>query len=184
MRKFFSLLFLIIIAVSCKNPLQKNGTKTAQNSDTALDFSPVDTMALTLEALRNKRLPNGYEMVGDVKTEILTYTGFRMNDTKLYVFKNEAGNEVLFSGNDTQFQLTVKSQNPTEENGGFDPNPRYLNKKFQTFWRRIQLVHNPMSETELYYQEYDEIIFLKMMPMEIVPKKSSTQNNKTGAKKK
>ena len=65
-----------------------------------------------------------------------------------------------------------------------DPNPRYLNRKFQTFWRRVQLTYQPQNERELYYQEFDEIIFLKMMPMEVIPQKSSTQNNKTDGKKK
>lgn len=184
MKKIFSLLFLIIIAISCNNPFQKSDKSTDQDTDTTLDFTPVDTLALTLEALRNKRLPNGYQMIGDVKTEILTYSGFRMNDIGYFVFKDETGNEILFGGNDTRFHLTKKSQNPTEENGGFDPNPRYLNRKFQTFWRRVQLTYQPQNERELYYQEFDEIIFLKMMPMEVIPQKSSTQNNKTDGKKK
>lgn len=134
--------------------------------DTVLDFSPVDTMALTLEALNKKRLPYGYKMLDSVKTEILTYTGFRMDDIRNYVFTDEAGNEILFSGNDTQFQLAVQSEVANEKNGGFNPNPQYLNRKFQVFWRRIQLKHRPQNEIELYYQEYDEIIFLKLMPIE------------------
>ena len=168
MRKLSSLLLLMIIAVSCNNPFQKIISNSEESSDTTLDFSPVDTLALTLDALRMKRLPNGYKMVGDIKTATLTYTGFRMGDAGYYIFADEAGNEILFSGNDTQFHLTVKSQNPTEENGGFDPNPQYLNRKFETFWRRNQLENRPQNENELYYQEFDEIIFMKLLPMPLI----------------
>lgn len=169
MKKFATLFLLIIIAVSCTNPFQKQQSKPVQSTDTVLDYSPVDTLALTLEALRQKRLPQGYRMIGDVQTENLSFTGFRMNDSGYYIFTDSAGNEKLFSGNDTRYHLTVKSLNPTEENGGFDPNPKYLNKKFQVFWRHIQLESRPSNETELYYQEYDEIIFLKEMPLLILP---------------
>lgn len=169
MKKLSLLILLAVVFYSCKNnPFQKFYSNPAVETDTvALDFSPVDTLALTLEALDNKRLPDGYKKLDSVKVAILTYTGFHVDDVKCYVFEDEAGNEISFSGNDTQFHLIIKSNTPNEENGGFDPNPQYLNKKFQVFWRRIQLDRRPQTETELYYQEYDEIIFLKMMPIEI-----------------
>ena len=86
-----------------------------------------------------------------------------MGDAATYVFKNETGDEITFNGNDTKFLLTVKSIEPTIENGGKDPNPVLLNKKYRVVWRRIQLDHKPQNEMELYYQEFDQIIYLKEM---------------------
>lgn len=182
MRKLSSLLLLMIIAVSCNNPFQKFISGSEESSDTTLDFSPVDTLALTLDALRMKRLPNGYKMIGDIKTATLTYAGCQMGDGGYFIFVDDAGNEILFSGNDTQFHLAVKSQNPTEENGGFDPNPQYLNRKFQTFWRRIQLENRPQNENELYYQEFDEIIFMKLLPRPLLQADTVSTNVKARTK--
>lgn len=39
----------------------------------------------------------------------------------LHYLKNETGDEIAFSGNDTKVPLTVKSMQPTIENGGKNP---------------------------------------------------------------
>lgn len=167
MNKLFFLILFLISAVSCSKQSGRSSTGTSQIKDSVILPAPIDTLALTLDALRNKRLPEGYKMIGDVRADVLTYTGFRMGDVAYYVFKNETGKEISFNGNDTNFPLTVKSANPTEENGGKDPNPRYLNKTFRTVWRLIQLDHKPQTELELYYQEYDEIIYLKEVSRDV-----------------
>lgn len=167
MNKLFLFILFLISAVSCSKQSGRSSADTFHIKDSVVLPAPIDTLTLTLDALRNKRLPEGYKMIGDVKAEVLTYTGFRMGDVAYYVFKNETGNEISFNGNDTNFPLTVKSANPTEENGGKDPNPRYLNKTFRTVWRRIRLDHKPQTELELYYQEYDEIIYLKNVKGEV-----------------
>ena len=161
MNKLILTVLFLLLMVSCGNSSKKNTDETSWDNENVVSHSIIDTLALTLDALRNKRLPEGYKTIGEVKTDILTFIGFRMGDVGYFVFSNESGDEISFSGNDTYLHLTEKSMNPTEENGGNDPNPRYLNKKFRTVWRRIQLDHKPQNETELYYQEYDEIIYLK-----------------------
>lgn len=159
---FLTALFLALI-VSCGHSSKKSTDNTTPDNENIVSISSVDTLALILDALRNKRLPDGYRSTGDLRSGILTYTGFRMEDAGNYVFTNESGDEISFSGNDTHLHLTVKSANPTQDNGGNDPNPVYLNRKFRIVWRRIQLDHKPQNETELYYQEYDQIIYLKEM---------------------
>ena len=163
MKRSCFLLLLFAGVLSCNHHAGKNNSETIPETDSVVQLAPIDTLALTLDALRNKPLQTGYKMIGDVRTAILTYADFRMGDAATYVFKNETGDEIAFNGNDTKFLLTVKSIEPTIENGGKDPNPVLLNKKYRVVWRRIQLNHKPQNEMELYYQEYDEIIYLKEM---------------------
>ncbi len=165
MKKIIPLFLLIFVFSSCDfvNTKYQQFVKgeAPQGIDTIIVEGSIDTLALTLDALRKKRIPNGYQIVDDIKTEILFYTGFSMGDVGLYHFKNAAGDEYVFNGNDTNFILEVKSKNPTKENGGLDPNPRYLNKEFRVVWRKIQLIGNPRNEAEFYNQELDQIIYLQ-----------------------
>ena len=163
MKRSYFLILLFIGVLSCNKHVEKNTTETNLTLENLVQHSTVDTLALTLDALRKKPLHAGYKMIGDVRTAILTYSDFRMGDAATYVFKNETGDEITFNGNDTKFLLTVKSIEPTIENGGKDPNPVLLNKKYRVVWRRIQLDHKPQNEMELYYQEFDQIIYLKEM---------------------
>ena len=162
MNRLLLLILFLISAVSCSNRSGKSAD-SFPTKDSVVLHTPIDTLALTLDALQNKRLPEGYKTIGEIRTAVLTYTAFRMGDVVYYVFSNETGDEISFSGNDSHFPLTVKSPNPNDENGGKDPNSRYLNKTFRVVWRRLQLDHKPQTETELYYQQYDEIIYLKEM---------------------
>ena len=125
-----------------------------------------------MDALRKKNIPADYLILDDVKNAILTYADYRMDDLDYYVFINSSGNEVVFNANDTNFELIIPKKHTETEKflpsevheiriGENIPNPRYLNKKFQVVWRTIQLNRNPQNEIEYYYQEYDEIIYLK-----------------------
>lgn len=172
MKKGVSILFLAILLVACGHSSNKKEDRVAQMSDSMEAPAPVDTLALTMDALRDRRLPDGYKMVGDLKTDILTYAGFEMSDAAYFIFKNSSGNTISFSGNDTNLELTVPKPDPKTESvlpsevkivetGGYVPNPKYLNKKFRVIWRSIQLNRKPQNETEFYYQEFDEVIYLK-----------------------
>ncbi len=143
MKRSCFLLLLFAGVLSCNHHAGKNNSETIPETDSVVQLAPIDTLALTLDALRNKPLQTGYKMIGDVRTAILTYSDFRMGDAATYVFKNETGDEITFNGNDTKFLLTVKSIEPTIENGGKDPNPVLLNKKYRVVWRRIQLYPAP-----------------------------------------
>ncbi len=157
----YIIIMLFVCAVSCNKHSEKNDSENTPATDSVFQQTTVDTLTLTLDALRNKHLPPGYKMTGDLKTDVLSFSGFRMEDAATYVFRNESGDEIIFNGNDTNFPLTVKSMHTTENNGGKDPNPVLLNKKFRVVWRRIRLDHKPQNETELYYQQFDQIIYMK-----------------------
>ncbi len=136
-------------------------SETPQSIDSFITNEPIDTLALTLDALRKKRVPNGYQVIDDIKTNLLTYVGFSANDVGSYTFVNAEGEEFVFNGNDTNFILEVKAKNPTKENAGLEANPRYLNKQFRVVWRKLMLARSPQNEFEFYNQEVDQIIFLQ-----------------------
>ncbi len=174
MKNGFLITLLLCLLVSCGNPSDQSKSKSVQSDDSVEveARTPVDTLSLTLDALRNKPLREGYKRLGDVKTDILTFTGFEMGDAAYFIFTNSSGKTISFSGNDTNVELIIpmpdslsESVLPSEvepvETGGNLPNPKYLNKKFRVVWRTVQLDRKPQNEIEFYYQEYDEIIYLK-----------------------
>ncbi len=168
MKKIVLSLLVVSLFVSCdqltqlKTQILKNDEPVAVVDSFQL-LPPIDTLALTLDALRQKRLPDRYKQNGDVKTKILSFTGTKMQDIPVYIFKDSMNNELEFNKNSTRFNLLVKSKRATPENGGFDPNPAYVNRHFRVVWRNITLVSKPTSEEEYYNQELDEIIYLKEM---------------------
>lgn len=165
MKKLFPLIVLVLVFTSCDFVESKYNQfvrgETPQGIDSIIVNEDIDTLALTLDALRKKRVPGGYQVVDDVKTDLLTYVGFYMNDVPQYTFTNAEGEEFIFSSNDTNFILEIKSQNPTKENKGLEANSRYLNKEFRVVWRNLILTHAPQNETEFYNQEVVQIIFLQ-----------------------
>lgn len=165
MRKLFALIVCVIIFSSCDFITNKYNQyfkeEPPQPIDTIIVDEDVDVMALTLDALRKKRIPSGYQIVGDVQSDLLTYIGFLFDDVKHYIFKNANGEKFVFSNNDTNFALKVKSKKSPRKNRGFEANPRYVNKEFRVVWRKLILTRAPQNETEFYNQEVDQIIFLQ-----------------------
>lgn len=174
--KYIPPIFLFaFLLISCGNSTTQKSDESSSGKDSIEVQAPIDTLELTLDALRNKRLREGYKMIGDVKTDILTFTGFEMGDAAYFIFSNSSGKTISFSGNSTNVELIIpmpdslsESVLPSEvepvDTGGNMPNPKYLNKKFRVVWRTVQLDRKPQNEIEFYYQEYDEIIYLKPYP--------------------
>lgn len=164
MKKLYLLLILPILIVSCDYLPKRNTPKSSEiivDESIIVDTGYVDTLALTLEALRHKRLPARYVMSGDVKTEILFFVDYRVDDIPNFVFLTDKGEEVLFNRNDTRFDLLVKAERKTPENGGYQPNPVYKDKRYRVVWRNILIDGKPENEHEYFHQNLEEIIFLK-----------------------
>ncbi|MHB9056763.1 MAG: hypothetical protein ACYC2P_11535 [Paludibacteraceae bacterium] len=171
MKKIIAAALLLILLVSCGSS-SSNKNEQSQNEEYVTNQVQIDTSELTMEALRNKKLPDEYNRVGDIKTEVLVFTGFENGDVSYFIFKNLSDQSIKFSGNITKIPLTLRSrpQNiesvvPSESalTVGNDniANPLYINKKFRVAWRTVQLNRKPQNETENYYEKYDEIIYLK-----------------------
>ncbi|HHT21903.1 MAG TPA: hypothetical protein GXZ87_01135 [Bacteroidales bacterium] len=165
MRKLFALIACVLVFSSCDFITNKYNQyfkeEPPQPIDTIIIDEDVDVMALTLEALRKKRIPSGYQIVGDVQSDVLTYLGFMVDDVKQYIFKNANGEKIVFSDNDTNFALKIKSKKSPRKNGGFEANPRYVNKEFRVVWRKLILTRDPQNEIEFYNHEIEQIIFLQ-----------------------
>lgn len=171
MKKITTVALLLVLMVSCGSS-SSNKNEQSQNEEYATNQASIDTSEITMEALRNKKLPDEYNRVGDIKTAVLVFTGFENGDVSYFIFKNSLDQDIKFSGNVTKIPLALKSRPQSVESVvpsesaltiGNDniPNPLYLNKKFRVAWRTVQLNRKPQNETENYYQKYDEIIYLK-----------------------
>ena len=78
-------------------------------------------------------------------------------------FIDNKNKEYDFNGNISKIELFKDAANPSEENGGYEANRKYLNKTFRVVWRTLKLKNKPKDEMEMYYEEYDEIIYLKQI---------------------
>jgi len=95
-------------------------------------------------------------------SDILTFKSVAFGDMIHIFFVDKKNKEYDFGGNITKFKLDVDATNPEDEDG-YEANKKYVNKKFRVVWRTIKLKNKPKDEMEFYYQEYDEIIYLKQL---------------------
>lgn len=183
MKKLLKLFLLILFANSILQSCKENSTKLKEetkNHDTSkyysseldeksniskektieVDNKPKDSIAELLYQLKN--IPTGNYMVkGELKTDILKFVSVGFGDLLHLGFVDKNNKEYDFNGNVSNVELCVDAKIATEKNGGYEPDKKYLNKNFRVVWRRLKLKHKPKDEMEMYYEEYDEIIYLK-----------------------
>ncbi len=161
MKKVIYLVLTIIVFSGCVNTSQKNVEKD-NDTDTIVPSMPsADDEAALLERMSKKPLPENYVMVGELETDTLTYVEFGMGDLAHYIFTDSEDVNYNFNGNESGLSLQIDAAEPSEENGGYEANPEYLNRKFKVVWRSIKLDKEPSDVMEMYYQEFDQIIYLE-----------------------
>jgi hypothetical protein len=122
-----------------------------------------DTIAELLNQLKNIPPGENYLVIGELKTDILKYKSMEFGDLLHLGFIDKNNKEYDFNNNITKVELYKDAANPSDENGGYEANKKYLNKNFRVFWRTVKLKHKPKDEMEMYYEVYDEIIYLKQI---------------------
>jgi hypothetical protein len=78
-------------------------------------------------------------------------------------FVDKENNEYDFNGNITDVELYKEAANESDENGGYEVNKKFVNKTFRVVWRTIKLKQKPKDIMDMYYEQYDEIIYLKQL---------------------
>ncbi|GEM_PF-2354114 len=157
-RIFFIIPVFLLFALSCNEKKEKiTANPTASES--------IKTEVLK-DTIKTYPLPKNYELVGTMKTNIVTYKGFQMGDLAHWEFYDEKGesidiNEITDKNNDYKF--VVDAQPGEESEGGYIVNPYLVNKKFYIVWRTLHLKHEPKDEIEMYYQDYNQIVEIKQL---------------------
>ena len=153
---------LLAVVFACTNTSKKQAQGNNLQKDIQVTEETQSIKSL-LEQLSKKPLPENYTVVGELKTKTLRYADFGIGDMSHYIFIDAQNTHYNFNGNDTDVKLIVDAAQPDDENGGYEPNPEYLNKSFRVVWRTVKLNKEPSDIIETYYQEYDEIIYLKLL---------------------
>ena len=171
MRNFSFLLVLFVLGCSQSNTSSDPGTNVSSGDTTAKidtnnstkETTQVDSLALLLEELKKVPLEsNKWKIVGELKTAELKYKDVYFGDLYHLMFVDDKKNEYDFNGNVTKIALDKTATDENDEDG-IEPNKKYLNKKFRVVWRHLKLIGKPQDEMEMYYEEYDQIIYLKQL---------------------
>lgn len=104
-----------------------------------------------------------YKVNSKAQIEELTFSAFEMGDVGHTIFKNSQNEEHDFGGNLTEIKLFLETDQNIDENMGYISNSKYVGKKFIVGWRNVKLTHKPTDYIEEYYQQYDEIVYLKQL---------------------
>ena len=121
-----------------------------------------DTIAELLNQLKNIPPGDNYIVKGELKTDILKFKSVDFGDMIHFGFVNNKNEEYDFGGNITKIELEKGTTNPEDEDG-YEANKKYVDKNFRVVWRTIKLKNEPTNEMEMYYEEFDQIIYLKQM---------------------
>jgi hypothetical protein len=121
-----------------------------------------DTIAELLNNLKTIPTGNDYVIKGNLKTDILKFKSVAFGDMMHIGFVDKKNKEYDFGGNITKIELEMGATNPDDEDG-YEANKKYVNKNFRVVWRTLKLNHKPKDEMEIYYEEYDQIIYLKQV---------------------
>ncbi len=127
-----------------------------------------DTIAELLNQLKNIPIGDNYIIKGELKTDILKYKSMEFCDLLHLGFIDKNNKEYDFNGEISKVELYKGATNPSDENGGFEnggyeANKKYLNKNFRVVWRTLKLKHKPKDVMDMYYEEFNEIIYLKQI---------------------
>lgn len=161
MKRFIPIFIATISLFSCNGGSKKAPESTDPTRQVIENASSVDTL---MEKLKQEPVPKDFVQVGETMSDTLTYTGFSMGDLGHFTFQDEQG--TVYDFNDTRkspVPLIVDAKNPNNDNGGFEANPEFVNKKFAVVWRTLKLNRQPNDEMEMYYREYNEMLYLKLL---------------------
>lgn len=141
-----------------------NNSSISKDKMESAGSTPVeDPLVKLLEALKKTPVAENYKVEGELKTGILKYNSMAFGDMLHLIFVDNKNKEYEFNGNITEVELYKDAVNESDENGGYEVNKKYVNKTFRVVWRTIQLKHKPKDFMEMYYEKYDEIIYLKQL---------------------
>jgi hypothetical protein len=173
LKAYLILLAISTIQISCnggsENKIDSNKeadttTTISKDSIVSSESKPVqDPLVTLLEDLKKTPVGENYTVKGELKTGILKYKSMGFGDLLHLFFVDNNNKEYDFSGNTTEVELYKDAVNESDDNGGYETNKKYANKTFRVVWRTIKLNHKPQDEMEMYYEEYDEIIYLKQL---------------------
>jgi hypothetical protein len=137
-----------------------NSIEADVNSKEALK---VDSLSLLLDDLKEfTQDDDKWKVVGGLKTAELRYKDVYFGDLYHLIFIGDDKKEYDFNGNRTKIELD-KNATTEDDEDGIEPNKKYLNKKFRVVWRHLKLKGKPKDEMEMYYEEHDEIVYLKQL---------------------
>lgn len=171
MRNLSFLLVLFVLGCSQNNTSSDSGTNISSGDRTAKidtnnstkETTQVDSLALLLEELKKVPLASTkWKVVGGLKTAELTFKEVAFGDLLHIIFTYDNGEEHDFSANGTDIEL-FKDATDENDDDGIVANKKYLNKKFRVVWRHLELDGEPKDEMDMYYQAYDQIIYLKQL---------------------
>jgi len=173
LKAYLILLAISTIQISCnggsENKIDSNkqaDTTTTISKDSIIsnDPNPVqDPVVTLLEELKKTPVGENYKVKGELKTGILKYKSMGFGDLLHLLFVDNNNKDYEFNGNLTEVELFKDAVNESDDNGGYETNKKYVNKTFRVVWRTVKLNHKPKDEMEMYYEEYDEIIYLKQL---------------------
>jgi hypothetical protein len=127
------------------------------------EASKVDSLDLLLNDLKEfTQDDDTWKVVGGLKTAELKYKDVYFGDLFHLIFIDDDKKEYDFNRNRTKIELNKNTTTENDEDG-LEPNKKYLNKKFRVVWRHLKLKNKPKDEMEMYYEEHDEIIYLKQL---------------------
>ena len=154
----FIITLFLLIASSCNEKKAKVTTNQKPSEST--------TTEVVKDTIKTYPLPKNYELVGEIKNNIVTYKGYSMGDLGHWEFRDEKGvsidiNEI--ADKNSNYKLVVDALPGEESEGGSKVNSELLNKKFYIVWRTLHLTHEPKDAMEMYYQNYNQIVEIKQL---------------------
>lgn len=141
----------------------KSVIESSQGDNHKTETIKVDSLALLLEELKSFNVGDEHwDVIGGLKTAELTFKDVGFGDLYHIFFVDDKGKEYDFNGNSTKIELD-KAAELENDDDGIVPNKKYINKRFRVVWRHLKLKYKPRDEMEMYYEEHDEIVYLKKL---------------------
>lgn len=150
MMKYIAAVILILVCTTaCTNNAKKQDTGAVKPDTTEI---------------KSYTVPDNYTQIGELHTDTLVFKSFGMGDLAHFEFQDNAGKSYDFNVVDeSRYALIGDAKEPSVDNGGYEVNSEYLNKKFIVIWRTLQLNREPKDEMEFYYEKYNEIVSLELV---------------------
>ena len=105
-----------------------------------------DTIAKLLSQLKNIPTGDNHIVNGELNTDLLKYKSMGFGDLLHLGFIDKNKKEYDFNENILKLELYRDAANPSEENGGYEANKKYLNKNFRVVWRSTVLKKNQKTK--------------------------------------
>ena len=160
--KIFLICFSFILVCSCNNTSLNKDITTKKNSsikDSIVFKNPFSKLITDLDSVS---IDKDYIMVGKLNVDTLIFKDVAFGDIEHFYFLNKNNKEIDFSINSTKVKLSIDAPE-NEDNGGVNKNKLFANKRFIVIWRNLKLKSTPKDEFQFYYEQYNEILFLKLI---------------------